>query len=175
MTWEIRAERPEDAPLVEMLLAEAFGPGRFAKSAFRLREGVEAEAGLSFAAVEDGILRGSVRFWPVKVGGTPVLLLGPLAVQGHQRGRGIGIDLMRHGLAAARNAGWRAVILVGDEPYYAKIGFARLKARLRFPGPVDPARVLALALVEGGLEGLAGEVARPRIDEAVCAAGAATA
>ncbi|MGC8535052.1 MAG: GNAT family N-acetyltransferase, partial [Rhizomicrobium sp.] len=92
MSWQIRAERAEDGPLVERLLAESFGPGRFAKSAFRLREGVTWVAGLSFVAIEDGELRGSVRFWPVHVGTMRALLLGPLAVQQPQRGRGMGID-----------------------------------------------------------------------------------
>ena len=66
--WEIKPERPEDAPLIEALTAQSFGPGRIVKAAWRLREGVDPEAGLSFVAVEDGILRGSVRFWPVAVG-----------------------------------------------------------------------------------------------------------
>src|SRR5512146_205122 len=86
VTWEIRHERPEDVPLVEALNAASFGPGRFAKSAYRLREGVDAVAELSFVAIEDGQLRGSVRFWPVFVGTERILLLGPLAVQSDQRG-----------------------------------------------------------------------------------------
>jgi len=163
MAWQIRPERPEDAPLVEALNAEAFGPGRYAKSAYRLREGVRAEAGLSFVAVEDGTLRGSVRFWPVLIGDTRVLLLGPLAVQGDQRGRGIGIDLMRTGIEAARHAGWGAIVLVGDEPYYARVGFARITpGRLTFPGPVDPARLLGLSLQPDALSVLDGPVTPAR-------------
>ena len=87
---------------IEALNAEAgFGPGRFAKSAYRLREGVAPVAALNFVAVENGVLRGSVRFWPIKVGGHEALLLGPLAVESAQRGRGIGIALMQAGIAAA--------------------------------------------------------------------------
>src|SRR6187455_1304172 len=94
--WQVRLETPADEAQVEALNAEGFGPGRFAKSAYRLREGVAPVASLSFVAVEkmpDGseILRGSVRFWPIRVGGHEELLLGPLAVQSDQRGRGIGI------------------------------------------------------------------------------------
>ena len=80
-SWQIRLEGPDDAAGIEALNEEGFGPGRFAKSAYRLREGVKPEAELSFVAVEDGTLRGSVRFWPIKVGGHEELLLGPLAVQ----------------------------------------------------------------------------------------------
>lgn len=171
--WQVRPERPEDAPLVEALTAASFGPGRYAKSAYRLREGVAPEAGLGFVAIEDGILRGSVRFWPVTVGADKSLLLGPLAVQSDQRGRGIGIDLMKTGIAAAKAAGWASIILVGDEPYYTRVGFARLPpGRLVFPGPVDASRVLGLSLEAGATLNLSGQVRRARLDEAVCADGA---
>ncbi|MGN6517524.1 MAG: GNAT family N-acetyltransferase [Rhizomicrobium sp.] len=173
-TWEIRQERPEDMPLVDALNAASFGPGRFAKSAYRLREGVNAVAELSFVAIEEGHLRGSVRFWPVIVGGKRALLLGPLAVQSDQRGRGIGIDLMRAGIAAARNAGYGAIILVGDEPYYSRVGFAKIPPKtIEFPGPVDRGRILGLALGADGLTDLSGAVKRARIDDPVCADGAA--
>jgi len=172
--WDIRAERPEDAALVEALTEASFGPGRYAKSAYRLREGVAPEPGLSFIAVEDAILRGSVRFWPVIVGKEPSLLLGPLAVQTDQRGRGIGISLMQRGLQEAKQKGYRSVILVGDLPYYGRVGFGPVKrGSIKFPGPVDPTRILGFALVDGALDTLEGIVKRARIDEPVCADGAA--
>ncbi len=175
--WQIRLEQPSDAGAVEALNADSFGPGRFAKSAYRLREGVAPVAGLSFVAMEQvggrEVLRGSVRFWPIKVGGHEELLLGPLAVDGDQRGRGIGIALMQAGLEAARLGPWRGVLLVGDEPYYTRVGFSRLPpGRVKFPGPVDQNRILGLSLKAGELLNLAGEVRRAQIDEAVCAAGA---
>src|ERR1700759_613562 len=114
--WQIRLEAPQDAPHVEALNADSFGPGRFAKSAYRLREGVNPVAALSFVAVENDVLRGSVRFWPIRVGGHEELLLGPLAVRGDQRGRGIGIGLMQAGLDAARGGPWRGGLLVGGGP-----------------------------------------------------------
>jgi len=171
--WQLRLETPADAAQVAALNAESFGPGRFAKSAYRLREGVAPVASLSFVAMEDEILRGSVRFWPIRVGGHEELLLGPLAVQGDQRGRGIGIALMQAGIAAAQSGAWRAILLVGDEPYYTRVGFARLPAgRVKFPGPVDQNRILGLSLKAGELLTLSGEVRRAQIDEPVCAAGA---
>lgn len=171
--WEIREERAEDQASIEALVAKGFGPGRFAKAAWRLREGVDPETNLSFVAIEDGVLRGSVRFWPVAVGGQGALLLGPLAVESAQRGRGIGISLMEKGIAEARARGHRAIILVGDLPYYSRVGFQPIKrGRVRMPAPVDPSRLLGLALVEGALEGLEGSVTRARIDQAVCADGA---
>src|SRR4051812_34962572 len=176
--WLVRLERPTDAAQVATLNAESFGPGRFAKSAYRLREGVAPVAALSFVAVEPmpgggEILRGSVRFWPIRVGGHEELLLGPLAVRGDQRGRGIGIALMQAGLEAARQGPWRGVLLVGDEPYYARLGFSRLPpGRVKLPGPVDANRILGLSLKAGELLNLSGEVRRAQIDEPVCAAGA---
>ena len=170
--WQIRAERPSDEAAVERLVNSAFGPGRFAKTAYRPREGVAPEARLSFVAEDPkaGTLLGAVRFWPVMVGTSLSLLLGPLAVDPNLRGRGIGIALMQRGIEEARALGYQSVVLVGDEPYYAKVGFTRLKpGQVRFPGPVDGNRVLGLALREGALEALAGEVKRARIDIAVSA------
>ena len=171
--WQIRLEAPGDAARIEALNADSFGPGRFAKSAYRLREGVSPIATLSFVAVEGDVLRGSVRFWPVRVGGHEELLLGPLAVQSDQRGRGIGIALMQAGIAAAQQGPWRGILLIGDEPYYTRVGFSRLPpGRVRFPGPVDQNRILGLSLKAGELLNLSGEVRRGEIDDAVCASGA---
>jgi predicted N-acetyltransferase YhbS len=177
--WQIRLETAQDAARVEALNQESFGPGRFAKSAYRLREGVSPVAGLSFVAVENEpggseVLRGSVRFWPVKVGGHEELLLGPLAVRSDQRGRGIGIALMQAGIEVARKGPWRGILLVGDEPYYTKVGFSRLPpGRVKFPGPVDQNRILGLSLKSGELLTLSGQIRRAQIDDAVCADGAA--
>lgn len=171
-SWTIRHERAEDAPLVDALVAESFGPGRYVKSAYRLREGVSPVTALSFVAVEGGVLRGSVRFWPVMVGVEKVLLLGPLAVDGDQRGRGIGIALMNKGIEEARAAGFGAIVLVGDEPYYGRVGFKRLPhGSVKFPGPVDQSRILALTLKEGVT--VSGLICRAHIDEPIAADGAA--
>ncbi len=178
MQWQIRLEAPGDAARVEALNADSFGPGRYAKSAYRLREGVSPIDALSFVAVEvdaqgSEVLRGSVRFWPVSVGGHEELLLGPLAVQSDQRGRGIGIALMQAGIKAAQQGPWRGILLIGDEPYYTRVGFSRLPpGRVRFPGPVDQNRILGLSLKAGELLTLSGEVRRGGIDDPVCASGA---
>ena len=172
-SWQIRLESEADGGGVEALNADSFGPGRFAKSAYRLREGVRPVAALSFVAIEDGVLRGSVRFWPISVGGHEELLLGPLAVQSDQRGRGIGIALMQAGIAAAQQGPWRGILLVGDETYYAKVGFSRLPpGRVKFPGPVDQNRILGLSLKGGEMLTLSGEIRRATIDDPVTAPGA---
>jgi predicted N-acetyltransferase YhbS len=170
--WTIRAEREQDERAIDALVDRSFGPGRYAKTAYRLREGVAADLRLSFVAVrsDDGVVLGSVRFWPVRIDGQTALLLGPLAVEPALRGKGIGISLMQHGIKQARVLGFTSVILVGDEPYYARVGFAKLPVgRLRMPGPVDPERLLGLELQPGVLESLSGNVRRAQIDAPVSA------
>jgi predicted N-acetyltransferase YhbS len=170
---EIRLERAEDTPDCDAIVAAAFGPGRFAKSAYRLREGVRCVASLSFVAVEGARIVGTVRYWPVVIGGKPALMLGPIAIVADRQGQGIALALMQTSLAAARELGHRAVVLVGDEPYYGRAGFARIKpaGRITMPGPVDLSRLLGLALVEGALDELSGEVQKATLDDAVAAAG----
>src|ERR1700748_2705989 len=171
--WQIRPETPADADAIETLNEAGFGPGRFPRSAYRLREGVGPVVGLGFVAVENEALLGSVRFWPVSVGGHQELLLGPLAVRADLRGQGIGVGLMQAGIAAARLGPWRVILLVGDEPYYAKVGFSRLPpGRVRFPGPVDQNRILGLSLKEGEMLTLSGQIRRAQLDEPVGADGA---
>ncbi len=145
--FEIELERPEHEAAIEALLDLSFGPGRYAKTAQRLREGNTAVPELCYVAfLNDGGERrlvGSLRFWPVVIGGVPGLMLGPLAVEPQLRGQGCGIKLMQRGLADAKALGFRLVILVGDEPYYVKVGFGPVPpGRLTMPGPVDPTRLL---------------------------------
>jgi predicted N-acetyltransferase YhbS len=154
-----RLERPGDSHRIETLHAEVFGPGRFAKSAYRLREGVPHDKTLSFVAERDGAMIASVRLTPILIGERPALLLGPLVVDPACKGQGAGKSLVRIGLDAARGAGHRLVLLVGDEPYYGPLGFSKLPPyAVTMPGPADPRRVLVAGLAEGALDGLSGVV-----------------
>ena len=153
-----RPEQPSDAPVIEALQAELFGPDRFKRAAYVLRDGVPPDASLSFVAVRDGRLAASVRMTPITIGGRPALILGPLVVDPEFKGRGVGKALVRMALAAARVAGHRVVMLVGDLPYYGPLGFTRLgRDVITLPAPVDPDRVLVAGLVDGALEGLGGK------------------
>ena len=157
--FAILSETPDDAVAIERLHERTFGPGRYAKSAYRLREGADHLLDLSFTARIGTLLVGSVRLSPIRIGVTPALLLGPLTVEPPFRERGIGYALMSHSLDASRRAGHRLVVLVGDEPYYGKAGFKRVPGgRLVMPGPVDPARLLVCELAEGAFEGVAGPI-----------------
>ena len=154
----IRYERSTDIPARERLLDAAFGPARFAKASERLREGRLAAEDLSFAATENGRLIGTVRLWNMSAGlGRPTLLLGPLAVTAEARNRGIGAALMRHALREAKRLDHRAVLLVGDAPYYGRFGFSAEKAAaLRLPGPYEQHRLHGLELKAGALNGARG-------------------
>lgn len=160
--FSLQDEQPEDAEAIEILHEVAFGPGRFARTAYRLREGVEAVEGLSVTAWTDLPTRhiiGSIRYAPVVLNGRRGLMLGPLVVDPEWKGRGVGLALMRTTLEKARGLGHPWAILVGDAPYYGRIGFARVEpGRIRLPGPVDPNRLLFLELEEGSLNGATGLV-----------------
>jgi predicted N-acetyltransferase YhbS len=154
----IRHERSTDIAVRERLLDAAMGPMRHAKASERVREGRFAADGLSFSAFERGRLVGTVRLWNVAAGpGRPALLLGPLAVAEEARGRGIGAQLMARALREGRRLGHRAVILVGDAPYYGRFGFTTAKTgALRLAGPYERERLLALELAAGALDGAHG-------------------
>ncbi|WP_027172510.1 N-acetyltransferase [Methylobacterium sp. 10] len=160
----IRPELPGDADAIERLHARAFGPGRFARTAYRLREGTVPLADLCFTALVGTYLVGSVRIGPAQAGGS-LLVLGPLTVDPSFEKRGIGGSLMQASLDAARAGGHGVVVLVGDAPYYHRFGFAPVPpGRLLPPGPVDPARFLWLELRPGALDTVSGNVkaVRPR-------------
>jgi len=155
----ILIERPEHARAIEVLVDRAFGPGRFAKSSERLRESNHRLEDCSFVALLEGRVIGSVRLWPVTVGGAPAAFLGPLAVDADARKHGLGQALVEAACEAAAKAGWRAVLLVGDAPYFGRIGFsAEPAAHALMPGPADQRRVLVKALIDGGDVGLAGPI-----------------
>ena len=166
LSLTILQETPDDALAIERLHERTFGPGRYARTTFRIREGAAHRLDLSFTARIGTLLVGSVRLTPVRIGETPALMLGPLTIEPPFRRRGIGLALMQRALAVAKAGGQRLVVLVGDEPYYAKAGFKRIpKGRARMPGPVDPRRLLVTELAEGAFEGVSGPI-RPDWDPA---------
>lgn len=159
LSLTILPETPGDAVAIDRLHERTFGPGRFARTAFRIREKVAHSLDLSFLARIGTLLVGSVRLAPIRVGATPALLLGPLTVEPPFRERGIGVRLIERAMAEAKARGHKLVILVGDEPYYARAGFVRIpKGRATMPGPVDPARLLVAELEPGAFEGVAGPI-----------------
>ena len=150
-----------DLAAIDRLEANAFGPGRFARTAYRLREGAQPDWALSFVARVGPLMVGANRMTGILCGGQRALLLGPLTVEPAFHARGIGAALVARSLDEARAGGHALVILVGDEPYYARFGFVRVApGRLVLPGPVDAARLLVCELAAGAFAGVAGVVAR---------------
>lgn len=147
----ITPEAPGDAFGVEAVVTAAFGPGRFAKTAERLREGSTPIAG--FVAREGGRLLGSVRLWPIRIGETPAAFLGPIAVDAAHRKGGLGARLVEACLAEAERLGLPAVLLVGDMPFFGRFGFEPAHG-LILPGPVDGRRVLIKVLKGAAPAGL---------------------
>ncbi len=155
-TFTVEAEQSADADAVEHLLDLSFGLSRRTKTSYRLREGSTPAPGLSFVVRDTDMgLAGAISFWPLSIGKekTLALLLGPLAVHPERQNLGIGIALMRQSLAEATRQDHALVLLVGDLPYYERVGFKRApEGRFTLPGPVDPKRVLYLELKPGVMQ-----------------------
>lgn len=173
----ITVEEPKHAAAIEALLDASFGPDRFNKTAYRLRDGVDSIPALNLVAIEHDehgreVVVGTIRYWPILVGGaTPSILLGPIAVAAHLQGSGLGSKMIRMSLNKAVALGHKSVILVGDAPYYERFGFSRaLTLGMEMPGPVDMSRLLGLELVEGSLAGAAGMIGKPEQADAQDAA-----
>jgi hypothetical protein len=157
--FAIRAERASDVAAREALLDACFGENRHTRTCQRLRDGRAPAEGLALSAVAGGQLVGTVRLWHVSAGGIPALVLGPLAVSDAYRKLGVGAALMDHALAAASARGHRAVLLLGDAPYYARFGFSAAKTgELALPGAFERDRLLARELVDGALDGAWGMI-----------------
>jgi predicted N-acetyltransferase YhbS len=157
--FAIRAEKVSDVAAREALLDACFGENRHLRTCQRLRDGRAPAEGLAFSAMAEGRLVGTLRLWHVSAGGIPALMLGPLAVEASSRKFGAGTALMDHALAAATTRGHRAVILLGDAPYYARFGFSPEKmAELSLPGPFERDRLLGLELAADALDGACGMI-----------------
>ena len=157
--YSISLDAPEHAAAVEALYDDVFGPGRFAKTAERLREGNSKIVDASLVAVDSEGLTGVVRVWPVTVGETGrAAFLGPIAVAERRRGNGVAFKLMERAIGVCREQGYAAVILVGDLDYYDRFGFKSAEGRFQLPGPVNQKRVLIRDLSEraGKLAGMLG-------------------
>jgi predicted N-acetyltransferase YhbS len=164
LSLTVLTETANDAQAIERLHERTFGPGRFALSAYRIREHVDHLLDLSFTARIGTLLVGSVRQLPVVIGDTKALLLGPLTVEPPFRSRGVGRALLERALRDAKAKGHRLVFLVGDETYYRRVGFKVVpQGRAIMPGPVDYDRLLVAELADGAFDGVAGAI-RPDWD-----------
>ena len=146
-----------DPAMLEALLDRAFGPGRTARTAYKVREGTQYLSALSFAALDEAeLLVASIQAWPVALtddGGRahPLLMIGPVAVLPERQGEGFGRALITAQAAAleqlAGDGDPLPQVLIGDEPYYGRFGYnAHATGGWRLPGPFDQARLLVRAV-----------------------------
>jgi len=153
----LAAERPQDEDAIERLVLRAFGPGRFAKAAERLREGRKPMFDISVVAWDRRQVVGCVRQWAVRVGETPAVFLGPIVVEAEHRSHGLGATLIEHACAAAMRGDHDVIVLVGDMPFFGPLGFTPAPGVV-MPGPVDQRRVLSRVLKPGSADDLKGLV-----------------
>jgi predicted N-acetyltransferase YhbS len=156
----IRLQTPGDHDTLTLMSERAFGPGRFARAAYRVRERAVTDERLNLCAIVDGVIAGAVQFTPITIGDvSAALLLGPLIIDEAHKNQGHGLKLMLEGIDRARELGYKLVILVGDLPYYARAGFGVVpNGRIILPGPVDAARLLYAELAAGALDAYRGLV-----------------
>ncbi len=157
--FHLRPEAPTDGPAIETLLDRVFGIRRQHKTSYRYRVGIEPVRALCLVAERDGRLVGTIRYWPVRVGAAPALLLGPVATAPDHEGNGIGRALVTTSLERAAGLGHELVLLVGDRRYYARFGFAPAPPSILMPGE-DPARLQFKRLGAAGGRPPAGLVLR---------------
>ena len=165
-----RPQTPDDLPTVDALHEESFGPGRFARTAYRIREAARVPPAIALTAWDGARLAGAIQFCAITIGGqSGTVLLGPLAIAPAYMNKGCGIRLVTDGLAEAKRLGFDLVLLIGDLPYYQRAGFRIIpRGQVALPGPADPARFLAAELTPGALSRFSGMVApdnQPRPDK----------
>ena len=147
--YVIKTEKKADYWEVEALFDLCFAPGREALSSYRLRENSKPISELCMVARDkEQILAGAVRYWPVKIQEHEALLLGPIAVHPTRQGEGLGSLLIKDSLVSAKELDYSRVILIGDFPYYGRLGFKKL-INIRMPEPTNPDRILGIELVIG--------------------------
>ena len=152
--FKITQQTHADSQVIGALMIEAFGPKPYDRSVWELRLGAPLAA-LCFIGYEDDQAVGSLRFWEVMLNDETILLLGPLAVQPHVRGKGFGRQLVQEGMRHARLGQWRLVLVSGEPDYYSKFGFVPAAGYgLDWPGFVELERLQFCELVQGALASL---------------------
>ncbi len=160
-THLFRLEQQSDKPAIQKMYCQAFGPGRFARTAYRIREGGDYAKNLSCVAEHQGQVAGTIRFSEIAIGEKrQALLLGPLVVNEVYRGYNYGIALIDYSLKIAQKLDFKLVILVGDLAYYQKAGFVRIASGdIRLPAPFNAHRLLAYEIEAGALQNFKGLIA----------------
>ncbi len=155
-----RAALLSDLSAVSDLHARVFGPGRFVRTAYRVREGTHTVSRFCRIACQGHRMIAAIRMTEILIAGREgAVMLGPVAVDPAFANQGHGRRLIAEAMAAAKAEGLGLVLLVGNESYYGRLGFVRVTpGQIKFPGPVDPARILAHELIQGALASAQGMI-----------------
>lgn len=161
--FNLVVEGDEYAADIFDLHEKAFGPGRFTRAAFRLREQGPFDQTLSFMALDNDTnqLLGSARLTWIKSSESKScgLLLGPLAIQPFVQNKGIGRALVRQCIKVAGATNAQFLMLVGDQPYYGPLGFETAPfGQVSLPGPVDRNRLLVCPLGGFDAKAMSGQI-----------------
>jgi predicted N-acetyltransferase YhbS len=156
----VRLEREEDAGWINALHDACFGPTRFGRAAFRIRDRYGVEPKLCLVAELEGEPVANVKMAPISIAGLNGYLLGPLATDPNRRKLGAGKLLVNEVCKRAfKKRGCSFVLLVGDPPYYGPLGFEPTsRDAISFPAPVDAHRVLVRVKDKGMVNRLKGSI-----------------
>ncbi len=165
-SYTIALEQAEHSVGIEALYDRCFGFGRFAKTAERLREGNQLLSDMSLVAVDaNENVVAAVRLWPLQVGDAGrAVFVGPVAVDSLYRGSSLGLILTQQCVDLAKKAGWPMAILIGDEPYFSKIGFQQVSTQAYpAPGYIPEHRLLAIELEDNAILENQGQLSVPLV------------
>lgn len=151
----IRPETPRDRDAIRVVNEAAFQQTEEADLVDRLR--TDGAFLLSLVADLDAFVIGHILFTRMWIGDTPAVALAPVSVQPSRQRQGVGDSLIRAGLDKLRGAAERIVVVVGHPGYYPRFGFSTSLAR-SFEHPFPPDVCMALELVPGALDGVAGRL-----------------
>ena len=159
----VRVESDDDYTRIGEIHRLAFGQPDEARLVEELRKDDRFDSALSLVAVRDADLVGHILFSTIHIetndGDVPAQALAPMAVLPECQNQGIGSDLVRAGLAACRQAKHSIVIVLGHADYYPRFGFTPAgRYGIRYPFPVPDEAFMAIALMPGALESVAGMV-----------------
>ncbi len=158
----IRGETLQDETAIRNVHVTAFGRDNEARLVDRLR--ADGLIVTSLVAVVDARIVGNVVFSELPVitsaGSVHAVSLAPMAVLPDCQRSGIGTLLVNEGLRICRARGKAGVTVLGHPPYYHRFGFSPELVK-NLSGPYSGEAWMALELVEGALEGVAGTVKYP--------------
>jgi predicted N-acetyltransferase YhbS len=174
MNFKIRVEERKDWATVEDLTRKAFWNDKELKEkglgcnehylAHCLRESPDFIPELNFVLELEDKIVANIMYTHAWIEGPEgnkhkILTFGPVSVLPEYQKQGIGSAIIKHSLEAAKQLGYKAVIIYGHPEYYPRFGFKEAKEYgiTTDLGANFPA-FMALELVENALDGINGKL-----------------